>query len=81
MATIPQRDLRNDIAGVLRRAEAGETIVVTVSGREVAQLGPVQRARFVSGDQARAAFSVLPRLTGLLDDLGEAAGGVVDPWA
>lgn len=31
---------------LLRRAEAGETITVTVNGPEVAQLGPVLRDRW-----------------------------------
>ena len=39
--TIPQRELRNDIAAILRAAEAGETFIVTVRGRPVARLGPV----------------------------------------
>ena len=38
--TIPQRDLRNNIAAVLREAEAGTVFTVTVRGRPVAQLGP-----------------------------------------
>lgn len=45
MARIPQRELRNNISDVLRRAEAGERIVVTVDGRPVAELGPVSGAR------------------------------------
>lgn len=45
MATIPQRELRNDVSKVLRRAEAGERIVVTVDGRPVAELGPVSGRR------------------------------------
>lgn len=39
--TIPQRELRNNVAEVLRRIEAGETLVVTVSGRPVAELRPI----------------------------------------
>jgi prevent-host-death family protein len=35
------RELRNNVAAVLRRAEAGERIVVTVDGRPVAQIGPL----------------------------------------
>ena len=38
--TIPQRELRNDIARILREAEAGAEFVVTVRGRPVARLGP-----------------------------------------
>jgi antitoxin (DNA-binding transcriptional repressor) of toxin-antitoxin stability system len=36
------RMLRSGLAAALRRAEAGERIVVTVGGRAVAQLGPVE---------------------------------------
>lgn len=36
------RLLRSQLAQALRRAEAGERIVVTVAGRPVAQLGPVE---------------------------------------
>jgi prevent-host-death family protein len=36
------RTLRGQLAQALRRAEAGERIVVTVGGRPVAQLGPVE---------------------------------------
>ncbi|HVX19698.1 MAG TPA: type II toxin-antitoxin system prevent-host-death family antitoxin [Acidimicrobiales bacterium] len=35
------RDLRNQTAAAIRRAGAGERIVVTVDGRPVAQLGPL----------------------------------------
>ena len=36
------RELRNHSASVIRRAGAGERIVVTVDGRPVAQLGPLE---------------------------------------
>jgi prevent-host-death family protein len=42
MAVIPQRELRNEISSVLRRVEQGETFTVTVSGRPVAELGPIR---------------------------------------
>lgn len=38
------RELRNDVAAVVRRARAGERIVVTVDGVPVAQLGPLEPA-------------------------------------
>jgi prevent-host-death family protein len=44
MATVPQRQLRNDMAAVLRRVEAGETVRITSNGRPVADLVPVGRA-------------------------------------
>ena len=34
------RELRNNTAGVLRRVEAGETVVITVRGKPVANLVP-----------------------------------------
>ena len=36
------RSLRSQLAQALRRAEGGERIVITVGGRPVAQLGPVE---------------------------------------
>ncbi len=38
---IASRDLRNDVAAVLRRVEAGESLIVNVSGRPVARLVPM----------------------------------------
>ena len=39
------RELRNQTAAAVRRAGAGERIVVTVDGRPVAQLGPLDPRR------------------------------------
>lgn len=64
MATIPQRELRNNIGEVLRRAEGGERLTITVSGRPVAELGPP------SGDLALAPAGALSRIL---------AGSPVDP--
>jgi prevent-host-death family protein len=50
MATdIPQRDLRNHTAQVLRRVQRGERLRITVHGHPVAELAPVGAgATFVS---------------------------------
>jgi prevent-host-death family protein len=37
---VASRDLRNDTAGLLRRVEQGETIVITRRGKPVADLVP-----------------------------------------
>jgi prevent-host-death family protein len=37
------RELRQRASDLVRQAEAGDTIVITINGREVAQLGPVRR--------------------------------------
>lgn len=45
MATeVPQRQLRNDTASLLRRVEAGEHLRITVHGHPVAELVPLDRA-------------------------------------
>ena len=49
MGTIPQKELRNNVGDVLRRAEAGERITITVAGRPVAEIGPRSRRQWVSG--------------------------------
>jgi prevent-host-death family protein len=38
------RELRNQVAAVVRRAGAGDRIIVTVDGVPVAQLGPIESA-------------------------------------
>lgn len=40
MVEVATRELRNDTAGVLRRVESGETVVITVRGKPVANLVP-----------------------------------------
>ena len=55
MDDIPVRELRNDVSRVLRRVEAGERFRVTVSGRPVAQIVPLEdRPRFVDWDRFMA---------------------------
>jgi prevent-host-death family protein len=44
MERICTRDLRANLAAALRQAEAGERVVITVDGRPVAQLGPLEAA-------------------------------------
>jgi prevent-host-death family protein len=44
MVEVATRELRNDTAGVLRRVEAGETVVITVRGKAVADLVPHRAA-------------------------------------
>ena len=80
MPTIPQKELRNNVADVLRRAEAGEEFTITVAGRPVAQLGPTQRRRWVSGP-ALARVWETPAPETLDDDLERFPVEVADPFA
>lgn len=79
MATIPQKELRNNVAEVLRRAEAGEAITITVAGRVVAQLGPAAKRQWVSGPALRGVFAT-PAPQGLGEDLSRFPGGLGDPY-
>lgn len=56
MADVPQKELRNHLGEVLRRAEAGEELTITVAGRPVATLGPLRRRPWVGGDALRAVW-------------------------
>jgi prevent-host-death family protein len=80
MATIPQKELRNHVGEVLRRAESGERLTVTVAGRPVAELGPVPRRRFISAAELDAIFAP-PAPKAMLDDLRRMPGGLGDPFA
>ena len=79
MVTIPQKELRNQVSEVLRRVEAGETLTITVAGREVARLSPVRRHRWVSGPALDLVWGG-PTPRGLGDDLALIDGSVVDPY-
>jgi prevent-host-death family protein len=79
MATVPQKELRNNVAEVLRRAEAGEEITITVAGRPVAQLGPAARRRWVGGKQLAQIWKT-PAPQGLEEDLERFPGAFADPF-
>jgi prevent-host-death family protein len=80
MATIPQKELRNNVSEVLRRAEAGEEITITVAGRPVAQLGPVTQRQWVSARRLRAVWQT-PAPRTLAADLDRFPGSFDDPFA
>jgi prevent-host-death family protein len=80
MATVPQKELRNHVGEVLRRAEAGEEITITVSGRPVAQLGPARTRQWVKGSDLAELWGS-PADPTLLEDLGALGGELRDPWA
>ena len=72
MATdIPQRDLRNRTAELLRRVETGERLRITVHGHPVADLGPIEE------ETPAGTYAPLQRF------FGELAGalGPGDRWA
>ena len=79
MTTIPQKELRNNIAYVLRRAEAGEEFTITVSGRPVAHLGPAAKRRWVGGPALKAVFET-PAPETLAEELKRLPAALTDPF-
>lgn len=85
--TIPQRELRNNVAEVLRRAEAGAEFTITVRGRPVARLGPPDRSRErrrdVDRETLRAIVADTPVDEGFAMDIvsaRDAEESAGDPW-
>lgn len=65
MESIGVRELRNNVAAVLRRAGAGERIVITVDGTPVAQVGPLEpTARLTLDDLVATGLVDPPRRPG-----------------
>lgn len=79
MVTIPQKELRNQVSEVLRRVEAGETLTVTVAGREVAELSPVRKHRWVSGSALNRVWQG-PAPRDFERDIATMGGSVDDPY-
>jgi prevent-host-death family protein len=83
MATrVPQRELRNHTAEVLRRVEEGERVEITVNGRPVAELGPIDpRPEFVPSERIVREFrGLLAPGDPLAEELREADTPARDPF-
>lgn len=83
MATVPQRELRNNTAELLRRVERGEHLTITVHGHPVADLVPPQQRRaFVSLEEVtRDLRGLLPADDRLDEEIPELlAGSAEDPF-
>jgi prevent-host-death family protein len=80
MVEVATRELRNDTAGVLRRVEAGETVVITVRGKPVADLIPHLRdeRRWMPRDELIELLKTHSADPGLRDDLKRIAGETTD---
>jgi prevent-host-death family protein len=80
MTEVPTRELRNDTAGVLRRVQAGEEIVITVNGRPAAKLVrlPTGARRWVPRAELVRRLGQAQADPGLRDDLAKLAGETTD---
>jgi prevent-host-death family protein len=81
MPQIPQKRLRNESGEILRRAEAGEVFTITVSGRPVAELRPIQHDRTWVDSSVLKDLAKLPVDKNLAEDLKEFDIQLRDPWA
>ena len=79
MVVIPQKELRNNVGDVLRRAEAGEEFTITVAGRPVAQLGPARRRQWVNGSELAKLWDT-PVPETLTEDLERFPSEIADPF-
>jgi prevent-host-death family protein len=71
------RELRNHMAEVLRRVEAGERLRVTVDRRPVAELAPLP-ARTAWVPRRRAMDSLVQADAGLAGELAQALPDTID---
>ncbi len=80
MSEVASRELRNDTAGVLQRVQDGEDVVITVNGKAVARLVPVQpvRRRWLPRAELVRRLAHAQADPGLRDDLAKLAGETTD---
>lgn len=74
------RELRQRASELVRQAEAGEVITVSVNGRPVAELGPVRRDRWRSWDDVADLFEG-PADPSWSEDRGLVDDELRDPFA
>jgi prevent-host-death family protein len=78
MEQMGARELRANLAVALRRAAAGERVTVTLDGRPVAQLGPLEPVGAPTLEQLAAAGLVEPPRRGDRPGPPEALDAAVD---
>jgi prevent-host-death family protein len=80
MSEVGLREMRQNASDLVRRAQAGERVTITVAGRPAAVLGPVSPRTWRRWDDLADVFDhpTDPDWAGDRDLLDDA---VVDPWA
>lgn len=80
MTDVPSRELRNDSGAVLRRAQSGEVITITVSGKPVANLTAIRprRRRWLTREDLLERLRRAQADPGLRDDLAALASDTTD---
>ncbi|WP_434742130.1 type II toxin-antitoxin system Phd/YefM family antitoxin [Micromonospora sp. SH-82] len=80
MNEVGLRDVRQNASDLVRRAQAGERVTITVAGRPAAVLGPVSPRAWREWSDLAGIFdqSTDP---GWADDRDLLDNTIVDPWA
>jgi len=79
MREIPQRDLRNNVSAVLREVEEGHSLRITVRGRPVADLVPIQaKKRGLSAEEVGRLVADAPLDPGFIGDVAAVVGERID---
>ena len=80
MTTVGLRELRQQASDLIRRAEAGEDVTITVAGRPSVRLVPVSPQRWRTWDEIAELFDG-PQDTAWEQDRDLVDQQLVDPWA
>ncbi|HWX45774.1 MAG TPA: type II toxin-antitoxin system prevent-host-death family antitoxin [Solirubrobacteraceae bacterium] len=77
---VASRELRNNVAGLLRRVQAGERVVLTTRGKPVASLVPLEptRRRWLPRAELVKRLALVRADPGLREDLARLAGETTD---
>lgn len=80
MYEVGLREMRQNASDLVRRAQAGEHVTITVAGRAAAVLGPVSPRTWRQWDDLADVFDqpADPEWAGERDILD---GAITDPWA
>jgi prevent-host-death family protein len=80
MHEVGLREMRQNASDLVRRAQAGERVTITVAGRPAAVLGPVSPRTWRGWDDVAGVFDQ-PTDARWVDDRDLLDDTVADPWA
>ena len=80
MSEVGLREMRQNASDLVRRAQAGEQVTITVAGRPAAVLGPVSPNAWRRWDDLAGIFAE-PADTDWIRDRDLVDDSLTDPWA
>ncbi|HST84133.1 MAG TPA: type II toxin-antitoxin system prevent-host-death family antitoxin [Kineosporiaceae bacterium] len=80
MEEIGLRELRQNASDLVRRAQAGEQITITVSGRPAAAIGPIGTRAWRSWNDIAELFTATPGDDDWASDKDLLDHDLQDPW-